>query len=142
MTTPVAVIDTNVVVSGLLTGEPTAATRRILDAMLAGRFTFLLSVELLAEYREVLLRPRIQKRHGLAERDIDVILEVLVANAVIREPAVGDQESPDPGDANLWALVSSDPRAVLVTGDLALVKQPASGVRVMSPAEFAEHADL
>jgi putative PIN family toxin of toxin-antitoxin system len=139
---PVAVIDTNVVVSGLLTGEPTAATRRILDAMLAGRFTYLLSVVLLSEYRDVLLRPRIRKRHGLENPDVDVILEVLAANAVIREPAVGDQEFPDPGDAHLWVLVSSDSRAVLVTGDLALVNHPASGVRVMSPAEFAEHADL
>ncbi len=61
MTLPVAVIDTNVVVSDLLTGEPVPPTAVLLDGMLRGRFTYLLSLELLAEYREVLLRPRIRR---------------------------------------------------------------------------------
>jgi len=65
VTRPVAVVDTNVVVSGLLTAEVTAPTHRILNAMLDERINFLLSIALLAEYREVMLRPRIQKRHGM-----------------------------------------------------------------------------
>ena len=48
-----AVIDTNVVVSGVLTKDSPSPTVRILDGMLAGRFRFLLSVDLLAEYRDV-----------------------------------------------------------------------------------------
>jgi hypothetical protein len=43
-----AVIDTNVVVSGVLTENPASPTVRILDGMLAGRFRFLLSVDLVA----------------------------------------------------------------------------------------------
>ena len=58
VTPPVAVIDTNVVVSALLTGEPVSPTAVVLDDMLRGRFAYPLSLELLAEYREVLLRPR------------------------------------------------------------------------------------
>jgi len=56
-----AVIDTNVVVSGLLTSLAASPTVRILDGMLVGAFRFLLSVELLAEYRAVLLRQKIRR---------------------------------------------------------------------------------
>jgi len=42
--------------------------------MLAGRIVFLLSAELLDEYRAVTLRPRIKKLHGLGESEIDKIL--------------------------------------------------------------------
>ncbi|MEZ5330675.1 MAG: hypothetical protein R2991_01180 [Thermoanaerobaculia bacterium] len=40
------VVDTNVVVAGLLTGDAHAPTALILDAMLAGRVLYALSVEL------------------------------------------------------------------------------------------------
>ena len=138
MTRPVVVVDTNVVVSGLLTAEATAPTHRILNAMLDGRFNYLLSIELLAEYREVMLRPRIQKRHGLSARDVDVILQAIAANAMIRDPEVLGQESPDPGDAHLWALAKAHPGAVLITGDQALLDDPANGVIAITPSVFAE----
>ncbi|MFO7631694.1 MAG: PIN domain-containing protein, partial [Caldilinea sp.] len=59
------VIDANVLVSGLLTHDPLSPLASIVDGMLVGRIRFLLSSRLLAEYREVLLRPRVQRRHGL-----------------------------------------------------------------------------
>jgi hypothetical protein len=42
--------------------------------MLAGRFRFLISVELLADYGEVLLRPKIRGRHRLPKAEGDVLL--------------------------------------------------------------------
>jgi len=142
VTRPVVVVDTNVVVSGLLTAEPTAPTHRILNAMLDGRFNYLLSIELLAEYREVMLRPRIQKRHGLSARDVDVILQTIAANAMIRDPEVLGHGSPDPEDAHLWVLAKAQPGAVLVTGDQALLDHPATGVVTISPSAFAEQLAL
>jgi predicted nucleic acid-binding protein len=53
VTLPAAVIDTNVVVSGLIGAECRPPTTAILDAMVSGRFTLLLSLVLLVEYREV-----------------------------------------------------------------------------------------
>ena len=47
---PVAVIDTNVVVSGLFTADAGSPPARILDGMRQGTFPFLLSDQLLAEY--------------------------------------------------------------------------------------------
>ena len=61
-----AIIDTNVVVAGLLTGNADSPTARILDGMRKGAFPFLLSTALLAGYREVLLRRKIRALHGLS----------------------------------------------------------------------------
>jgi len=129
------IVDTNVVVSGLLTSQVDSPPARILDAMLAGRLRFVLSTELLTEYRAVLLRPVIAARHGLSSAEIDTVLERIVLHAEVREPAEGSKgRPPDLGDAHLWALMDAEPAAVLVTGDRALIDAPPSGRSVLSPA--------
>jgi putative PIN family toxin of toxin-antitoxin system len=133
---PVAVIDANVVVSGLLTADPTAPTAAILDAMLAGRIRFVLSVELLVEYRCVLLRPKVARRHGLAAADIEVILERIAENAIVREAAPASTAAPDPGDQHLWDLLDIVPAAILVTGDDLLLSAPPTDRSVLSPRAF------
>lgn len=137
MRIPGAVIDTNVVVSGLLTRDPASPTARILDAMLSGQFTFLLSVELLAEYRAVLLRPKIRAVHGLSAAEIDEVLTAIAASAAIREPGPPPDGVPDPNDAHLRALLACQPGATLVTGDQALLAAPLASTRVLTPADFA-----
>jgi predicted nucleic acid-binding protein len=129
-------------VSGLLTSEPLAPTVRILDAMAEGRFRYLLSIALLAEYRVVLLRPRIRTRHGLSDRGVDTILEAIVVNGMMRDPEPWALEPPDPADAHLWSLVAAHPGAVLVTGDQALLELPAPGLVVITPSAFAEQLAL
>ena len=69
------IVDTNVVVSSLITRNDTAAVCRILDAMLDGAFAFALSPSLLSEYRQVLLRPKIARYHQRTAEDIDRLLE-------------------------------------------------------------------
>ena len=132
------VVDTNVVVSGLLTREPTAPTARILDAMLAGRFVFLLSVDLLAEYREVLLRPKVRRLHGLDQPAIDGVLARLAQHGAVREPMGTAEQAPDRWDQHLWALLAAAPGALLVTGDRELMEQPPHGVTVLAPANFVK----
>ena len=51
MSPSVYVVDTNVVVAGLLAASPSSPVVLILDAMLAGTLVYLLSPPLLAEYR-------------------------------------------------------------------------------------------
>ena len=92
-----AVIDTNVLVAGLLSGTGVSPVARILDGMRSGHIRYLLSPALLQEYRAVLLRPRILSRHGLSEGQIDALLAELVANAIWRELSEHDP-APDPGD--------------------------------------------
>ena len=82
MSPPVFVIDTNVVAAGLITGADRSSVAFILDAMLSGSLVHLLSPALLAEYRSVLLRPKLTKLHGLAEAEVDRLLVELTANAM------------------------------------------------------------
>ena len=137
MSTPRAVvIDTNVVIAGLLTADPSSPTALVLDGMLGARFVFLLSAPLLTEYRVVLLRPAIRDRHGLAEAELDELLAEIVRNGVVREPGHAAENAPDRNDQHLWELAGSEPGAVLVTGDLELAQDPPAGAQVLSPREF------
>jgi len=134
------VVDTNVLVAGLITNEPGSPTAGIVDAMLDGNLLYLLSAELLCEYRDVLLRPKISKLHGLNQQEIEQILTEITANAIWREPAPDNvHSSPDPQDAHLWSLLASEPMAVLVTGDRMLIENPRPQSSVISPATWAEH---
>ena len=118
MTSRLFIVDTNVLVAGLITSQPSSPTARVLDAMLDGRLLYLLSSALLQEYRQVLLRPRLARRHGLSESELDRLLTELTANALWREPAaVPHEAASDPGDDHLWALLASEPGAMRVTGD-------------------------
>ena len=141
MTPNLCVIDTNVIVSGLIGGDSNSPPARILDAMLDGEITYLMSSELLDEYLAVLRRPRLVSVHGLTEEELDQVLADLVANAVWREPA-GESSStgfaPDPGDNHLWALLASHSQALLVTGDRLLVERPPGDASVVSPRHFLE----
>ena len=104
--------------------------------MLSGRLRFVVSVPLLAEYRTVLLRPRICSFHGLSEAEVERVLTRLVENGAVREPAPAAPAAPDRGDAHLWALLEAEPRALLVTGDRALLDAPPPGRSVVSPRSF------
>lgn len=128
------VVDTNVVVSGLITADPQAPTAQVLDRMCEGRLFFLLSVDLLDEYRRVLLRPKIRRYHGLDEGEVDLLLTELALNAAMREPAPATGH--DPADAHLWALLDAEPAAFLVTGDQAVLDAGAASGRVMTPRAF------
>ncbi|MNC86500.1 hypothetical protein D3C83_21680 [compost metagenome] len=132
-----AVIATNVVVAGLLTGNAGSPTARILDGMRKGAFPFLLSTALLAEYREVLLRRKIRALHRLSGRDMDVLLTVIAANAIVREPEARTG-APDAKDDHLWSLVQSETNTVLVTGDRALAASPPPNTAVLQPREFVD----
>ena len=135
-----AVIDTNVVIAGHLASRPESPTVRILDAMLAASFPFLVSVELLAEYRRVLLREPIRRRHGLSADKVDKVLTDIALNAIVVEPTPAGTSPPDPNDRHLWDLLAARPEAVLVTGDRKLLQEPPAGVSVLSPRGFVELA--
>jgi len=134
------IIDTNVLAAGLITVDPNSPTARILDVMLEGTLFYLLSGELLSEYRNVLMRPKLVRLHGLNSTAIDQLLTEITANAIWRElPAEKINQAPDPGDSHLWALLSSEPNAILITGDHLLIKNPKPQASIISPGTWAEH---
>ena len=138
MTAPLVIVDTNVIVSGLLTSDEGAPTAGILDRTVTGEIRALLSVALLAEYRLVLLRPAIRSRHGLDPGEVDAILTAIAENAVVCEPTEPPTDPPDHGDLHLWSLLAARPDAVLVTGDQALVGASPPWATVMTPRSFIE----
>ena len=130
------VVDTNVVVSGLI-GPGSGPPARILRAMLGGDVPYLMSSDLLDEYSSVLHRPNLVRRHGRTNEEINRLLADLVANAMSRDLVVSE-DSPDAGDSHPWALLASHPQSLLVTGDQLLIENPPSRASVISPRRFVD----
>ena len=137
MKAKVCIVDTNIVVAGLISANSGSPPVQILDAMLSGTLMYLISAELLDEYAAVLQRPGISRQHGLTEDEIDTVLTELVANAIWREPA-STTSAPDPGDDHLWALLSSQGESLLVTGDKLLLDNSTSTSSVISARHYVD----
>ena len=135
---PIFIIDTNVVVAELLTSRADSPVAQVLDGMLRASFRFVLTEALLAEYRQVLLRPKLLKLHGLAEAEVDQILTDLALHAIVSPapPQMDKFVAPDPGDQFLWNLLASRDDLVLVTGERLLLQAGPLQARVMSAADF------
>jgi putative PIN family toxin of toxin-antitoxin system len=130
------VIDTNIVVAGLLTGRSNSPVARVLDAMLSARFRYVLSSALLAEYLEVLSRPALRRLHGLTRAEIDTVVTTLAEHAMLVAPGSGPP-APDPGDQHVWNLLAADAALVLVTGDKRLLNAPSHRARVITAQDLA-----
>jgi putative PIN family toxin of toxin-antitoxin system len=129
------IVDTNVVVAGLLTGNDTSPVARILDGMLAAAFPFVVSQALLAEYRAVLVRPGLRKLHGLTVAEVETLLTDIAQHAIVMAP-IATTPAPDPGDQLLWELLAAKSDLLLVTGDKLLLRHAGMRGRVLSPSEF------
>ncbi len=106
------VLDTNVVVSGLLSaaGPP----GRLLDAALSGALRLVYDDRIEAEYREVLARPAL----GIDATKRETFLAVLSLHECVTVPAWSGEAPPDPDDQMFLevALLADD--RILVTGNL------------------------
>ncbi len=138
-------VDTNVVVSGVLSFGRPSSTSLALTGLLDGRVPFVISADLLAEYRRVLLRPTIAERHGWASADIDRLLAELTMAAYLRQPpdySAPDTDDPPPdgpaGDEHVILLLAHEPRASLVSGDGRLLDAVRGRRDVLTPAELVE----
>jgi len=123
------VIDTNVVVSGLL--NPSGAPARVLDAVVRGQVRMVYDARILREYRDVLHRPKFKLGADL----IDAFLESLRGQLLVN-PKLISVTGPDPDDLIFIEAALSVPDMTLVTGNL--VHFPVgtrNGVRVINPAE-------
>jgi uncharacterized protein len=134
---PLVVVDTNVIVTGLLTAHADSPVARVLDGMLSASFPFALSETLLAEYRTVLRRPSLCKAHGLTSDELDVILIDLAQHGIMLS-AVPAPPAPDRGDQHLWELLAAHDDLLIVTGDRRLQQDAMMGHRILSPATFVE----
>jgi uncharacterized protein len=132
---PPAIIDTNVVVAGFPLTQDTSPVLRILEGMLRNELSFVLSDALLAEYRDVLMRPVPRRLHAMSVIEIDRMLAAFAQNAIMLAAAAGPT-APDPGDQLLWNLLAARPDVVLVTQDAMLLADAAMRGRVVTPGTF------
>lgn len=131
-----AIVDTTVLVSGLIsrTGPPA----RIVDLWVNGAITVLVSSDLVAEYREVLLRPAFGILGSRKER-VDLLERLLVLDNV--QPVETRDRlaviKQDPGDNVILECAVGGSADVIVTGDKDLLAlKEFRGIAIVSPAEF------
>jgi putative PIN family toxin of toxin-antitoxin system len=126
------VLDTNVVVSGLL--SPAGPPGQILGLTLAGKLTPAHDVRILAELSEVLRR----SEFTFSGSHIQAVLEAFERDGISIVPGPLPGRLPDPTDEP-FLEVAAAARAVLVTGNLRHF--PAGkrfGVDVLSPRQLLD----
>jgi uncharacterized protein len=126
------VIDTNVLVSALL--SPHGPPAQLLRLALQGELVTLFDERILAEYREVLERPRF----GFDAADVDDVLEGIEWTGELVHARPLAIELPDPFDLPFLEVAVSGAADTLVTGNQRHFR-PVKGsheVTLLSPAEL------
>ncbi|MGH9442554.1 MAG: putative toxin-antitoxin system toxin component, PIN family [Thermoanaerobaculia bacterium] len=127
------VLDTNVLVSGLL--SPQGAPGRVVDLLLTGEITPLVDDRILSEYRDVLPRPKFD----LPAAGISGMLEFLESECEIIPSAPVGIALPDPDDLPFLEVAISGHAESLITGNLrhfpAAIRRSLT-FPIQAPAEF------
>jgi putative PIN family toxin of toxin-antitoxin system len=125
-------IDTNVLVSAVTNG---GVPERVVDMARSGSVTGLVSLHILAEFREVLMRPRF----SVDVTVVDALVEQIAGfcDVVAVERAIGTW-SADPDDDPVVEAAIRGRANVLVTGDRHLLALTVPGLRIARPAEIVE----
>ena len=110
-----AVIDTNVLISALITKNPEAATVKVVEAVLTGDIIPLYHDDILAEYDEVLHRSKFK----IAEDTIKILLASIVKYGVAVFPQPTGEILIDMDDLVFYevAMEKREDNAYLVTGN-------------------------
>lgn len=136
-------VDTNVWISALL--NPQGFPARVLNALKEGRFKLILSEPLVDELLDVLTRPRLVEKYGLAPTDVAEFAALLEEKAE-RVEATGELRiCRDPKDDMVIETAIQGKADYLVSRDddvkrdLAVVDHvEAYGIRVVSVRQFIE----
>lgn len=110
------VIDTNVLVSALISNHADAATVQLVGRLISGEIVPVYSDEIMREYREVLGR----KKFRFEQEMINYILMAIEKYGVIVEPSVTGVILPDMKDIPFYEVVMEkrNDNTYLVTGNL------------------------
>lgn len=124
------VLDTNILVSAMLSAFGPSA--RVLDLAVAGEIQLIYDDRILAEYTEVLARPKF----GFAADDVAAVLDFIRTEGESIIALSLSNALPDSDDAP-FIEVAVQARAMLVTGNTLHYPVTARGtINVLTPAEF------
>ena len=107
------VIDTNVIVSGLLTKNNQSPTRLILDSVIADKIIPVLNPEIFAEYKEVLSRSKFR----LNELEVQYVLDLFSVKGEVYYRKSTNLILPDPDDLVFYETYLACEASYLVTGN-------------------------
>jgi len=129
-----AVVDTNVLVSGL--GWARSPPAKVVEAMLAGRFLLVSSPSLLAELDAVLRYPKLAAVFPQPEAVVDLVGEI----ALLVEPRRRLDVLQDEADNRVLEAAAEATADFIVTGDRGLLDLERYGTTVVvTPRSFLEH---
>lgn len=130
------VLDTNVLVSGLLSAVGPPA--RIVQALLQRRIIPIMSAATFAELEAVVRRPKLQPAFARAGVNLEDFLTTVHAQAQFVDPVSTKLPIRDEHDRPFLDVMATPPKPqYLVTGDRDFEFSDYSGVPVLSAAEFA-----
>lgn len=111
-----AVIDTNVLVSALLSSKDDTATVQVLGKVITGEITPVYSNVITKEYREVLSR----RKFGFSADLIEYLMSAIEKYGILVDPSSSGITLPDMKDVPFYEVVleKRDDKAYLVTGNI------------------------
>ena len=109
-----AVIDTNVLVSARITKNSSSATVKVLNNMFNGTIKPVFNDEIIAEYTDVLHRPKFKMR----DEDINLIINYIKKYGIHSDRVPYDGNMPDEKDRPFYEVSLSVEDSFLVTGNL------------------------
>ncbi|MEO8132589.1 MAG: putative toxin-antitoxin system toxin component, PIN family [Betaproteobacteria bacterium] len=128
------VLDTNVLLSGLM--FPDSTPGRIVAVWVEARFEVVLSLDQLAEIGRVLEYPKIRRKLGWDDQQIELFIKQLYIRAeVVELGAIAVEVPRDPGDAPILGTLVAAKADLLVTGDGDLLALR-DNYPIETPAEF------
>ena len=126
-----AVIDTNVLVSALITHNPEAATAKVVRLLFDHCFVPMYDADIIAEYKEVLHREKFPILPDVA----DALISYIIEHGIEASRAVFPESMPDEDDRVFYEVSLSNEDSFLVTGNL---KHYPTSPHVITPAAFIE----
>ena len=132
-----AVIDTNVLVSSMLTKRRDSPTSRVVDAIASGDIVPLYNDEILAEYEDVLRRPKFP----FSDKAVGALIGVVRELGVRLDPSPTGEILPDLDDPVFYEVVMEKrggDDAYLVTGNIRHFPERSF---IVTPAEMMEILD-
>jgi putative PIN family toxin of toxin-antitoxin system len=133
------VLDTNVFVSSLLVKEGVPA--QVMDAWRDRRYVLVISPAIIAEMRSTLNYPRIRRKYGITDEDVEGLIVLIQHDALLvpGEADVAGAIPADPTDEKILACALDGRADLIVSGNLHLLDLVQyQGIPILNARQFLE----